>query len=146
MIELNQLHTHLSKLKPHDYIDLFALVPAIETKTSFGKIVGGEKNMDGSYNGFGWVADDIVIDFLRIIYDMDLVPVFNWPSWNKEYAAVLAQLKKNPQEIDTITICKCFTCMVRADRFCDGYLIEVFENGTVLSLLKCLQERVTKGV
>lgn len=145
-MELNKLHTHLSELKPHDYIDLFALIPAIETKTSFGKIVGGEKRIDGSFNAFNWLSDDVVNDFVRIIYDMDLVPVFNWRSWKKEFEVVLAQLKKNPQEIDTITICKCFTCMVRADRFCDGFLIELFENGTVLSLLKCLEERIAKGV
>ena len=40
--------------------------------------------------------------------------------------------------LDTLTLCKLLTTIVRADRFTDGLLISFFEKSTILNILKAI--------
>lgn len=65
---------------------------------------------------------------------------FNWIEWRdqegKEYV-------KDPSKVATaslVTIRQLFTYMMRQDRFCEGFILQLFDTGLVLAALKRLAE------
>ena len=42
--------------------------------------------------------------------------------------------------LDTLTLCKLLTTIVRADRVTDGLLISFFEKSTILNILKAIKQ------
>jgi len=52
----------------------------------------------------------------------------------------------NYEPIDIVTKCKLITALVRNDWFCDKALIEAFESGLILRLLKSLEPQLEGGI
>ena len=83
---------------------------------------------------------DLVSEFRQALYDNGWTPrSFEWPKWQETAQKYVAE----PGRIDSAdieTIKKLFTTHIRKDRFCDGHLAVMFENGHIVALLRRLQE------
>lgn len=91
--------------------------------------------------------DEAVMEFQQSLYDNGWVtPAFDWTEWQKS----AQEFVDSPQKIgkaDSATILKLFTAHVRADRFCEGHLAAMFENGHIVALLrrlKAIRETIKK--
>ena len=81
---------------------------------------------------------EVVTAFIQALYDNGWVtPAFDWAEWRESAEGFVA----SPGRLDTAdarTIQKLFTTHVRADRFCEGHLAAMFENGHIVALLRRL--------
>ena len=84
--------------------------------------------------------DEAVVEFEQILYANDLVtPKVDWVEWQD----VAEEYVDSPEKIksaDVVTVQKLFTTHVRKDRFCEGHLASMFENGHIVALLRRLKE------
>ena len=81
--------------------------------------------------------------FLHTLYDEGFIYPFDWGSW--DYGV---KLNRNPellQKANLLTLRKLMTAHVRQDRFCEGHLAGIFENGLVIRLLERLQQLSRNG-
>ena len=82
--------------------------------------------------------------FIEALYEQNLVYSFDWTSWQEE----AHRLMDNPQALETadlLILRKLLTTHVRADRFNEGHLASVLENGhitAILSRLKTIREEI----
>lgn len=67
---------------------------------------------------------------------------FDWPDW-QETAQEYVSFQGRIDAADATTIQKLFTTHFRKDRFCEGHLASMFENGHIVALLRRL--RVIRG-
>ncbi|MFD2573642.1 DUF6508 domain-containing protein [Spirosoma soli] len=138
MIELEQLAEHLKSIKPNDWNKLFGLIPEIESTEKFGEVRGGNKLPDGSMTMPYWSSGEIVDKFFYAVNDLDIVPIYNWISW-KAGKSLLDNKNTDYATLDIETLCRLLTIIIRADRFSDGYLVGMFENGVMLSIIKAMK-------
>ncbi|UFH52233.1 DUF6508 domain-containing protein [Spirosoma sp. KNUC1025] len=138
MIELDQLTGHLTSIKTSDWNKLFALIPEIEATETFGEIKGGDKLPDGSIAMPYWNSAKIVDKFLYTVADLDMVPIYNWASW-QEGNRLLDDNRTNYNNLTIETLCKLLTIIIRADRFSDGYLVSMFTNGKMLKIIQAIK-------
>src|SRR5690606_4718605 len=143
MIELEKLQEHIQKLKTSDWDRLFMLLPEIEATRKFGEVKDGEKLKDGSITFPYWNSYEIVGTVFHLIHELNLIPNFDWTSWDKG-KAILKSQEFDYSDLDTITLCKLLTTIVRADRFNDGFLVMNFENGVVAKIIKAIKQNETK--
>ena len=84
--------------------------------------------------------DEAVVEFQQILYANDWVtPKVHWVEWQD----VAEEYVDSPEKIksaDVVTIQKLFTTHVRKDRFCEGHLASMFENGHIVALLRRLKD------
>jgi len=79
------------------------------------------------------------MDFIQVLYDNDWVtPKFDWTEW-QESAHQYIESPEKVELADAVTIQKLLTTHACADRFCEGHLASMFENGHILALLRRLQ-------
>ena len=84
--------------------------------------------------------DEVVMKFIQVLYDNDWVtPQFDWGEWQESTQQYIESPEK-VESADTETIQKLLTTHARADRFCEGHLASMFENGHILDLLRRLRE------
>lgn len=79
-----------------------------------------------------------VLQFLKALGQNNFIQPFNWTAWEEgkrlaEEPALLAQAS-------LATIRKLLTLYVRADRFTEGYLAEVFESGQMVRILERVRD------
>ena len=77
-------------------------------------------------------------DLIRDLYENGFVYPFDWGSWQEE----AVRLYENPDcllESDIKTLQKLLTVHVRKERFCEGHLADIVENGHLLAILKRLE-------
>ena len=141
MIEIEDFQKHLETLKTKDWKRLFDLLPQIEKTEKFGEIKGGEKLENGSMADFYWSWSEIVDKAFNVITELNLNPIFDWSSW-KEGKSFLNDNHFDYSELDTITLCKLLTTIIRADRFNNGFMISCFESGIITKIIKGLQKNV----
>jgi ADP-ribosylglycohydrolase len=141
MIDLEQLQKHLATLRYGDWAKLFDLLPVIERTDKFGEVKGGEKLENGFMTFPYWNSSEIVDKTFDVIDELNLNPIFDWTSW-KEGKSILNDNYFNYSELDSITLCKLFTTIIRADRFNDGFMISCFENGIFSKIIKGLQKNI----
>ena len=55
-------------------------------------------------------------------------------------AVEYVDLQEKIDSADVVTLKKLFTTHVRKDRFCEGHLATMFENGHIVALLRRLKE------
>jgi hypothetical protein len=139
MIRLENLQEHIQTLKANDWNRLFALLSEIDATEKFGEIKGADKITDGFTTFPYWSSSDIVDKVFRLIKELDLVPVFDWTSWD-EGNRILKSQEFDYSTLDTITLCKLLTTIVRTDRFSDGFLVLNFENGVVPKILRAIKQ------
>ena len=139
MNDLETFSQHVATIKKEDWDKLFAFIPRLEGATSFSKVVIGEKNVDGSFDFPHIENSPLASELVELIYKMKLAPVFDYMDWNEGEEL----LENNSFEnIDTITVCKFFTVMIRKERFMEGFISGWLSEGIVIKLLKRLQEIV----
>lgn len=120
---------------------LLELIPLIEKNTNFGEMEGNKTLADGIYTFPYWVQAEVVNKFLEIVYKMPVIIDFDWGSWD-EGREIVHENEFDYDTIDIVTKCKLITAIVRNDRFCDGALIEAFESGLMLKILKSIEKQV----
>jgi hypothetical protein len=125
---------------------LFDLIPDIEQSDGFGESKSGELSEDGSRQLPYYEWSKIVDRFFDIVHnEVPIVISFDWPDWNKG----IEILHKNSFDYDSLDIatnCKLVTTLIRADRFSDGVLVEAFESGQVLGILKSIEKQVNQKI
>jgi len=141
MIEIENFQKHLETLKTKDWDRLFALTPKIESTKKFGEVRGGKKQKGGSIIAPYWHSAEIVDAFVTTFYDLNIWVIFDWGSWD-EGKTILKRKDADYSTLDTITLCKLLTTIVRADRFNDGFMISCFESGIITKIIKGLQKNV----
>ena len=77
---------------------------------------------------------------MQILYANDWVtPEVDWVQW-QDVAVEYVGLQEKIDSADVLTLKKLFTTHVRKDRFCEGHLATMFENGHIVALLRRLKE------
>jgi hypothetical protein len=120
---------------------LLGLLPAIKKSKKFGKLVGAEKMEDGSISLPYWSEDEIVSEFFNTAYFLGIVVMFDWSAWS-EGILILNDPMADFNEFDISTLCKLLTVIIRSDKFCEGYMINCFENGTVAAIIEAIQSKI----
>ena len=143
MIALEKLQEHIRTLTAKDWDRLFSLLSEIEATKKFGEINGGEKLENGSFTFPYWSSSEIVDKVLELMHELDIVPVFDWTIWD-EGKTILENQDFNYSNLDTITLCKLLTIIVRANRFNDGFFALNFENGVLPKIIKAIKQNEIK--
>ena len=81
----------------------------------------------------------MVMAFYKSLYEENMIKMFNWSHWGseaKEYFNDPLKLEK----ADLPTIQKLFTIIIRADRFSEGLLGNMIDDGVILNLLVRLKQ------
>ena len=77
---------------------------------------------------------------MQILYANDWVTSeVDWVQW-QDVAVEYVDLQEKIDSADVVTLKKLFTTHVRKDRFCEGHLATMFENGHIVALLRRLKE------
>ena len=84
----------------------------------------------------------IIEEFREVCYDIPIIIDFDWGSWG-EGRGIVSDENFDYDTIDIPTKCKIITAILRNDRFCDGRLIEAFETGMMLKVLKSIYKQLT---
>ena len=82
--------------------------------------------------------DEAVSTFIQALYKHNWIIPFDWSEWQHEAEKYV----NDPTLLETAdveTIGKLFTTHVRKDRFCEGHLASMFENGQIVALLRRLK-------
>jgi hypothetical protein len=82
---------------------------------------------------------ETVKEFERALYDYGWIISFDWVPWMTTAVKYIISPGKVGQA-DVVTIQKLFTAHVRGNRFTDGHLAAMFENGHIVALLRRLRE------
>lgn len=145
MIELENFQEYLKTIKLNDWNKLFDLIEIIEKTKNFGELVFPENLKENEFGLPYWIANEIVEKFLEVVYELNLIIVFNWTKW-KEGAEILNNKEQNFENYDIITLCKLITAIVRSDRFCDGNLVGNFENKNIEKILRALKNKLENNI
>jgi hypothetical protein len=113
-----------------------AILPFLGRFEAAGFKAGSWKMPEGQFPWFDF--SEVVMDFHQALYDHGWVtPAFEWMEWQgaaKEYV----DSPEKVERADAATIQKLLTTHSRADRFCEGHLASMFENGHIVALLRRL--------
>jgi len=114
-----------------------AIMPFLDKFEEVEFSAGNRKIEEGHFPWFNF--DEVVMEFVQILYDNDWVtPNFDWTEW-QESAKQYVESPKMIESANTMTSQRLLTTHARADRFCEGHLASMFENGHLLALLRRLQ-------
>jgi hypothetical protein len=141
MDDIKSVKNHLKGLKRNDWDKLFALIPLIESCEKFvisGGFVEDIQNPD-SFIITPIIETEVVLDFEKIMYELELVIPFGWSNWTIGREIVSKGVFEN---LDTITLLKILTAIIRNNRFCDGALADRFEDKTIEKILKQLKRNI----
>jgi len=141
MPDLKDFEKNISKITKEQWQQLFKLIPIIARTKNFGKMSPIKKTEEGYFTFPYMLPSKIVSTFQYVVYEIGVVQVFDWSSWDKG-KKLLSNPKTDFNKLDIKTLCMLITAIVRHDRFCDGALVSFFENGTILKILKALKEKV----
>ena len=80
------------------------------------------------------------LEALAFMHDAaKLMLVFDWPEW-KEQARLYIDDPQQLAQADLLTLRKLLTTHLRLDRFNEGHLLQMHENGHLVALLQRLAE------
>lgn len=115
-----------------------ALLPFLERFTADGFSVGTWHTNPGYLSSFE--ISESVTEFQQSLYEHGWIKSnFDWPKW-QETAQEYVQHPEKVLSADVVTIQRLFTTHVRKERFCEGHLAEMFENGHIVALLQRLSK------
>ena len=138
MNTLENIGAHLETISTDDWQPLFGLITEIEKTKEFGTVEGGDEIEPGVFQMPYAEPSRLVYDFEKLAYDLGIVIDFNWPGWDegRELAS-----PDNPEldKLDLVTCCMLITAFIRNNRFCDGALMDFFECGLALRILKRME-------
>ncbi|MFZ4414390.1 MAG: DUF6508 domain-containing protein [Bacteroidales bacterium] len=129
-MEIAEFKNHIQNLTLNDWNRLFSYIQLIQKSEKFGTWI--EMDIDNGIFFPYVIPVNLVNDFCKLMYEMNLVIEFNWTKW-VEGKKILAN--GNFKNIDTITLFQLLTAIIRSDRFSEGVLVSAFENGIILNIL-----------
>ena len=100
---------------------------------------GMEEPEDGSFQMPFYVRSPIVGEFVGGLDKKGLLVPFDWMAWSDTADSYIG----NPESLLDASADVCFkllTLHIRADRFTDGHLAQMLENGHITTILKRLRE------
>lgn len=131
----------INSFSENEWRQLIELIPLVEKTQKFGEMAGGEKVENGVIIMPYWNQNAIVSQFQEIVYNIPIIISFDWGSW--EEGRIIARDENfDFDTIDIPTKCKLITAIIRNDRFCDGVLIEAFESGLILKILRSIKNQI----
>lgn len=138
--ENNYIET-ISSYSEEDWQPLLHLIPEIEATEEFGEVTGGDEIEKGVFT-FPHISESaVVFKFHEIVYGMPIMISFDWTSWDGG-RIIVDDDSFDYNSIDIPTKCKIITAIVRNDRFCEGALVEAFESGLILKILKSINNQL----
>ncbi|PWN06734.1 DUF6508 domain-containing protein [Rhodohalobacter mucosus] len=140
-------YNYIGRVKSMTYEDwkpILDLIPAIEKMKIYSVEVEPAREMDGVIELGSWREDDVVTEFLEAVYTIPIINDFNWGGWD-EGRAMASNRNFDYDTVDIPTKCMLITAIVRNDRFCDGALVDTFEDGTILRILKSIDRQINSG-
>jgi len=81
---------------------------------------------------------ELVGKFIQTLYDEGFIYPFDWSKWN--YGIKLSQNNELMQKANLLNLRKLVTAHVRQDRFCEGHLASLLENGIIVKILERIQQ------
>jgi hypothetical protein len=88
-----------------------------------------------------YVEHEILEEFREAVYSIPIAIDFNWGAWD-EGRKIVSDDNFDYDTIDIPEKCKVITAIVRNDRFCSGRLVEAFETGMMMKVIKSIQKQV----
>jgi len=82
---------------------------------------------------------EMVMIFYKSLYDENMIKMFDWSKWGSEAKKYFTDPLKL-EKADLPTIQKLFTTIIRADRFSEGLLGDMIDDGVILNLLVRLEQ------
>jgi hypothetical protein len=132
----------MSDDEPISLGDIDALLAFLEpfeaSDFSPGRWVEPKPDPDGTLSFPFFEYSDGVSRFVRALYHHHFVLSFDWPAWADEAKRYVG----DPQAVEKAnlpTLAKLLTTHVRADRFTEGHLAGMFEQGHILAILRRLK-------
>lgn len=134
-------YTALVSLSVDDRRNIEALLPFLPLMESrhAGEWRGGEKGPDGVISMPYFEYSDAVLSFMRACAGNGWIEVFAWPAW----AETARRLHDDPAALasaDVPTIRKLLTLHIRNDRFNEGHLAAMVEDGHLAAVLRRLEQ------
>lgn len=124
-------------LTPPTLEQIDALMPFLDKFELAEFSAGTWKIEEGHFPWFNF--DEVVMEFVQVLYGNNWVtPQFDWTEW-QDSAKQYIESPEMVESADAATIQKLLTTHARADRFCEGHLASMFENGHILALLQRLK-------
>lgn len=128
-----------------DWKPLFDLISQIESIPNFDHSESIEINNKDSVVHIPHVKEvSIVREFRKVVYEIPIMIGFDWGAWDEGRRMVNGSAF-DFDSVDIPTKCKLITAIVRNDRFCEGALIDAFESGLILEILKSLKKQVVSS-
>jgi hypothetical protein len=129
----------------NDWLPLIDLIPNIEMVDKFGDNTKAMKLLEqGIIDMNAYEEHPIVRQFRDVVYSIPIMIGFNWSAWD-EGRKMVSDKDFDYDSIDIQTKCKIITAIVRNDRFCSGRLVEAFESGMMLKILKSIRKQLNFG-
>jgi len=121
---------------------LIDLITKIEKVEKFGDDTKAMKLLEqGIIDMNPYVEHKIVTEFREACYSIPIIIDFDWGSWN-EGREMVSDDKFDYDTIDIPTKCKIITAIVRNDRFCSGRLVDAFDTGMMLKVLRSISKQL----
>jgi hypothetical protein len=114
-----------------------AILPFLATFEASGYCYGEWQAPEGDLGYYSY--SEGVRAFTETLYDQGWIVSFDWPKWQEE-ARRLVESPEGLAGADAATIRALLKLQVRKDRFCEGHLAEMLDNGHILALLSRLRE------
>lgn len=132
---------NIDKISKEDWKELIDLIPEILRTNIFGEVIDSSTEDEFFFPFIN--PTEIVSKFHKIVYDKEIVLVFDWMKW-EEGKDILENGVGDYNSFDFLTLVKLITTIVRNNRFCEGYLVSKFEDGTVLKILNRIKSIIDK--
>lgn len=129
----------INTASPSAWQPLLDLIPDIEKTTSFGIYLPPEEAPNGILHLRGIDYSEVVDRFVVLGSREEIRIIFDWMAW-KEGQTMLDDPAFDLGTLDLVTLRKMITMIIRAERFSEGTWLLLFENGTVLRLLKAIRK------
>jgi hypothetical protein len=117
---------------------LLAFAPMIEARTA-GRWEGGDRRPDGTITLPWFDYDPAVLEFVQACGENGWIEQFDWPAWQPE----AFKYYEKPERLagaDVDTIRKLITLHIRKDRFSEGHLAAMVEEGHIAAIFARLAE------
>jgi len=129
-----EIKDQVDRISKSDWISLVSFIPEIERSKGFGSFEEGKEIAENFRFNYSFNQSSIVGKFIDLVYEKQIIFSFDWMEW-KEGEAILNNKNTNFMELDLYTLNKLIIAIVRNDKFSDGYLIRMFDEGVILKIL-----------
>ncbi|MBK9637728.1 MAG: hypothetical protein IPO63_07860 [Bacteroidetes bacterium] len=145
-LTLSTLPQHLATLTSSDWNKLFSLLPEIEQTTNFGEMEDIQYLTPDVVFAPEIDNAEIVLQFIDVAYDLGLCISFDWQEWEEGMEILNNRAKVNFNKLDAVTLCKLITTIIRKDKYSEGTLVNLFNDGTVQRIIFALKNHYSKAL